>query len=91
MRCDRCHGTGTVPAIYGQLVRPCPDCGGTGITHCCEGERPDNGPPASVHPAFREHVSSPDCWCGPTQDLVEPTLWIHNQVNYPMRGPFGST
>jgi hypothetical protein len=22
-------------------VRPCPECGGCGIVHCCEGERPD--------------------------------------------------
>jgi hypothetical protein len=21
---------------------PCPDCGGCGIAHCCEGERPGN-------------------------------------------------
>ena len=25
-------------------VRPCPECGGSGIVHCCEGERPDECP-----------------------------------------------
>jgi hypothetical protein len=25
-------------------VRPCPECGGSGIVHCCEGERPDQCP-----------------------------------------------
>ena len=23
-------------------VRPCPECGGSGIVHCCEGERPSS-------------------------------------------------
>src|SRR5262249_2110616 len=25
-------------------VRPCPECGGSGFIHCCEGERPDQCP-----------------------------------------------
>jgi hypothetical protein len=25
-------------------VQPCPECGGSGIIHCCEGERPDQCP-----------------------------------------------
>jgi len=25
-------------------VRPCPACGGSGIVHCCEGQRPDGCP-----------------------------------------------
>jgi hypothetical protein len=28
---------GTYPA--GRLGTPCPDCGGYGIVHCCEGDR----------------------------------------------------
>jgi hypothetical protein len=46
MQCEDCLGTGTV------LVRvwpggalqpyPCWVCGGTGLSHCCEGERPGN-------------------------------------------------
>jgi hypothetical protein len=28
-------------------VRPCPECGGSGIVHCCEGERPDQCPERS--------------------------------------------
>ena len=29
------------PPHYYSLKQPCPDCGGCGITHCCEGERPE--------------------------------------------------
>ena len=25
----------------------------------------------------REHVASPDCWCGPTPDPVVPDVFIH--------------
>jgi hypothetical protein len=28
-------------------VRPCPECGGSGVIHCCEGERPDQCPERS--------------------------------------------
>jgi len=28
-------------------VRPCPECGGSGFVHCCEGERPDQCPEQS--------------------------------------------
>lgn len=28
-------------------VRPCPECGGSGFIHCCEGERPDQCPERS--------------------------------------------
>ena len=29
------------------VMIPCPDCGGTGIAHCCDGicEQPDRAPP----------------------------------------------
>ena len=41
MRCERCHGLGRVPfwheAFDMDVDRPCPECGGTGITSCCEG------------------------------------------------------
>lgn len=51
----------------------CTECGGTGIAHCCEGER--------VQPhTWREHISSPDCWCHPVEDHVTPGLWIHKQL-----------
>lgn len=45
MICERCHGEGMVGSDpsgerTGKLV-PCPDCGGCGVAHCCEGERPD--------------------------------------------------
>jgi hypothetical protein len=60
MRCETCHGTGTVvaPATLDEEQRglndiwagdpypfPCPDCGGCGVAHCCEGlrEQPEEG------------------------------------------------
>jgi DnaJ-class molecular chaperone len=50
MRCETCGGEGVVrvnpeEGIYLQSLRlwlqsdPCSDCGGSGITHCCEGDR----------------------------------------------------
>jgi hypothetical protein len=41
MLCPRCHGTRSV-LDHGQ-PRPCPDCGGMGEIHCCDGltEQPD--------------------------------------------------
>jgi len=75
MICERCHGKGYPypprPGKPDDVRFPCPDCGGSGITHCCEGERP-NQP--------RAHISSPDCWCGPVEDHLCPGLWIHNGV-----------
>lgn len=55
MRCERCNGTGresnparnecALMGVHEQFLpapyRPCLDCGGSGIAHCCEGERPD--------------------------------------------------
>jgi hypothetical protein len=69
MRCEHCHGRGySYPPRPGKPddVRfPCPDCGGSGWAHCCEGERP------------MEHIASPECWCGPVQDTEEPNVWVH--------------
>jgi len=31
-------------------VRPCPECGGSGFIHCCEGERPDQCPKREAAP-----------------------------------------
>jgi DnaJ-class molecular chaperone len=54
MRCEECDGTGKVEAIIrlgSRLFRVrapgrgqtalvvCPECGGSGIAHCCEGIR----------------------------------------------------
>lgn len=41
MLCPRCHGTHVV-LVSGQRV-PCPECGGVGEIHCCDGltEQPD--------------------------------------------------
>lgn len=53
MRCERCQGIGKL--TYDQLtpqekgymdqfgsVFPCPDCGGCGISHCCDGLTAEN-------------------------------------------------
>jgi hypothetical protein len=45
MRCETCQGCGGVwgsEKLVG-LVIPCPDCGGCGIGHCCDGlqEQPE--------------------------------------------------
>ena len=56
MLCDTCRWSerpGFVRAprasentVYHEFV-PCPDCGGQGIAHCCDGicEQPQHGPP----------------------------------------------
>jgi hypothetical protein len=28
----------------------------------------------------REHLSSPDCWCGPEE--IEPGVWVHRETGY---------
>jgi hypothetical protein len=30
---------------------------------------------------LRPHESSQTCWCKPTQDEDEPTVWIHNSMD----------
>lgn len=56
MRCENCFGWGWVVKTTHFFPRdrgvradrvPCPDCGGSGVSHCCEGERPGNTPPAA--------------------------------------------
>jgi hypothetical protein len=56
MRCEDCHGEGRHVVIMrefvgrdgncwrDELVYPCESCGGSGVAHCCEGERPDLAP-----------------------------------------------
>ena len=45
MRCETCHGLGKLtydehpapkPTQFGSVF-PCPDCGGSGVAHCCDG------------------------------------------------------
>jgi len=53
MRCETCKGTGKTEhrscfiagLAYTHSMLPCPDCGGTGFAHCCEGlrETPEAG------------------------------------------------
>lgn len=35
MRCNFCDGTGMRP--QGAVLLPCPECGGCGVAHCCDG------------------------------------------------------
>ncbi|MCI0460898.1 MAG: hypothetical protein L0Z62_28450 [Gemmataceae bacterium] len=35
MLCDDCHGQGVLATAAGP--RPCAECGGSGVLHCCEG------------------------------------------------------
>ena len=48
MRCDTCQGSGKIEDVVRHTDQaptnslapaplPCPDCGGSGIAHCCEG------------------------------------------------------
>ena len=59
MICETCHDGGMVLIDrQGQIVKrfklgdfrlvPCPDCGGSRRTHCCEGERPAPEPPTTL-------------------------------------------
>jgi len=50
MRCEKCQGAGKVKGIAclhtGQSIEvemPCRECGGTGVSHCCDGlqEQPE--------------------------------------------------
>jgi hypothetical protein len=55
MLCDNCHGRRVIPDERGPYL--CPECGGRGETHCCDGlqeqppaeplERPAPGLPVS--------------------------------------------
>lgn len=45
MICETCHGRRFIERrAAGECPReePCPECGGFGIVHCCEGERAGN-------------------------------------------------
>lgn len=54
MRCEACHGIGLIevpaecatdcadeycPYVHVPYTEPCPACGGSGVSHCCEGDR----------------------------------------------------
>ncbi len=46
MICETCHGTGLKSLVLALI--PCPDCGGAGFTHCCEGDQAQPGDVAPV-------------------------------------------
>ena len=55
--------SGKCATVRGQL--PCPDCGGSGIAHCCEG---DQAQPA----ATEKTIEAPRCEC--PDDVVGPPI-----------------
>ena len=60
MRCSKCEGYGMIryPARDGDYnEEPCPDCNGSGIIHCCEGEQ-TQGEEKSVGTDKRKQTSS---------------------------------
>lgn len=50
MICERCHGSGraeecdAIKAPWARLFVACPDCNGSGVAPCSDGERPDCAP-----------------------------------------------
>lgn len=54
MICPTCHGEHYIlrgrDPVTGRPARlPCPDCGGCGLAHCCEGERAQPPAPSPRH------------------------------------------
>lgn len=73
MICESCAGLRVT--VYGL---PCDDCGGSGITSCCDAAGSgDNVVPLPVHPQCepRRHLSSPGCWCKPV--YVGDGVYVH--------------
>lgn len=54
MICPTCWGLGDNNIIY--EFKPCPDCGGTGIIHCCEGNQCQ-----PEHLSAQKEVDQPAC------------------------------
>lgn len=52
MICPTCDGKRMVPILDwngGWMPTPCPQCGGFGITHCCDGDQPNDYDSAAGH------------------------------------------
>ena len=30
---------------------------------------------------LRDHDAHPTCWCGPTEDLDDPGIWVHHAMD----------
>jgi hypothetical protein len=63
MLCPNCHGTRFVTAD-GRPV-PCPECGGLGEIHCCDGLQEQYDPAAD---ADQPPVPPPPSLCGPVTE-----------------------
>lgn len=83
MRCGNCHGTGQVAGTADErsavaaIHLPCPECGGCGIAHCCDGItacndacEPDTVPALAEHPPGPRHFGP----AGPAQRRPRETL-----------------
>lgn len=65
MLCPRCHGTRYAVA-NGHRV-PCPECGGFGEVHCCDGpEDPDVASACPTRPTPAATPARPDAGSIPT-------------------------
>ena len=53
MLCPWCHGKG-VAGLEGGRQAPCPECGGCGLVHCCEGLREQPGGGAAAGDVAQE-------------------------------------
>lgn len=40
MICEPCRGRGLILDKVTLAPRPCPQCGGCGVAHCCDGDQP---------------------------------------------------
>jgi RecJ-like exonuclease len=45
MVCEVCHGAHLIPVAG--LMQPCPECGGLGTIHCCDGLQAQPEPESS--------------------------------------------
>jgi hypothetical protein len=66
MICETCHGKGAIEERPGPdqpaLLVPCPDCGGYGIGHCCDGlaEQDLDGEAAEPGPTAIDRPKKPN-------------------------------
>jgi len=51
MICEHCYGKGERGSVEWKGVKICPDCQGSGIVHCCEGECVDQAEKEKPHEA----------------------------------------
>jgi len=62
MRCEVCHGLGKLKRSLqaepeSEIELPCSDCGGSGISHCCDGicAQPEDASGDVRYPSDSDH------------------------------------